>query len=81
MPHPQDVVLGGVEYTVVPGTWKKRNAPATDLPKDVKRLTLGPFTRGQRQALDSPLSTVDSRLSTRGWDSPGVGPCFDGQIK
>ncbi|MFN8593865.1 MAG: hypothetical protein U0031_20585, partial [Thermomicrobiales bacterium] len=76
MPLLQDIVLNGVPYSVVPGTWKKRNAPAAggDLPRDVKRLSLGPFGRGQRQAIDTK-----SPRGSAGWDSVGVGSCFDGQ--
>jgi hypothetical protein len=81
MPLPNDITLNGADYAVVPGGYRKRNAPATAAtnPRDVRRLTLGPFTRGQRQALDFRLSTSDSRLVTAGWDSVGVPPCFDGQ--
>ena len=57
------------------------DATAATNPRDVRRLTLGPFGRGQRQALDVRLSTSDSRLVTAGWDSVGVAPCFDGQTK
>jgi hypothetical protein len=83
MPLSQDITLDGLPYTVVPGSYRKSNAPAAagELPKEVKRLVLGPFARGQRQALDSSTARpLDS--STRpsaGWDSAGVGPCFDGQ--
>lgn len=81
MPLPNDVTLNGVDYALVPGGYRKRNAPATAAtnPRDVRRLTLGPFGRGQRQAFDFRLPTSDSRLVTAGWDSVGVGPCFDGQ--
>jgi hypothetical protein len=81
MPLSQDISLDGLPYTVVPGRYEKANAPAAsgELPKEVKRLVLGPFSRGQRQALDSRPPTSDSRLATAGWDSAGVGPCFDGQ--
>ena len=64
-----DITLNGVGYTVVPGSYKKRSALAT--PREARRLELGPFTRGQRQAIaGSPA---------QGWDSLGVGSCFDGQ--
>lgn len=81
MPLPNDIALDGIDYTLVPGGYRKRNAPATAAtnPRDVRRLTLGPFGRGQRQAVDFRLSTSDSRLVTAGWDSVGVAPCFDGQ--
>ena len=83
MPLSQDILLDGVPYTVVPGAYKKFNAAAAsgELPKEVKRLVLGPFTRGQRQALDSSTARLldSSTRPTAGWDSAGVGPCFDGQ--
>jgi hypothetical protein len=81
MPLPNDITLNEIDYTLVPGGYRKRNAPATSAvnPRDVRRLTLGSFARGQRQALDPRPPTSDSRLATAGWDSVGVAPCFDGQ--
>jgi hypothetical protein len=82
MPLPNDITLNDIDYTLVPGGYRKRNAPATPAanPRDVRRLTLGPFTRGQRQAFDARLlDSSTSRLATAGWDSVGVAPCFDGQ--
>ncbi|MDF3043438.1 MAG: hypothetical protein K0Q71_6144 [Thermomicrobiales bacterium] len=81
MPLPNDITLNDIDYTLVPGGYRKRNAPATPAanPRDVRRLTLGPFTRGQRQAFDARLLESTSRLATAGWDSVGVAPCFDGQ--
>lgn len=81
MPLPNDLTLNGVDYTVMPGSYRKRNAAASAAvnPRDVRRLTLGPFGRGQRQAFDARSPAADARLATAGWDSVGVGPCFDGQ--
>jgi hypothetical protein len=81
MPLPNDITLNGIDYTLAPGRYRKRNAPASPAtnPRDVRRLTLGSFARGQRQALDPRPPTSDSRLATAGWDSVGVAPCFDGQ--
>ena len=75
-----DILLGGNAYNVVPGTYKKRSAPATAAvnPRDVRRLVLGPFQRGQRQALTPPLDLAAGK-PTAGWDSAGVGPACDGQ--
>jgi len=64
-----DITLNEVDYTVVPGSYKKRSA--NGLPREVQRLELGPFGLGQRQAI--------AGQPERGWDSLGVGPCFDGQ--
>ena len=76
MPLNNDVTLNGVDYTIVPGSYRKRNAATTAAvnPRDVRRLTLGPFGRGQRQALREGADDAGA-----GWDSVGVGPCFDGQ--
>jgi hypothetical protein len=81
MALPNDITLNGVGYALVPDGYRKRNAPATAAvnPRDVRRLTLGPFGRGQRQAVDSRSPAADSRLAAAGWDSVGVAPCFDGQ--
>jgi hypothetical protein len=79
MAQTSDVVLNGVSYQVVPGSYRKRNAPATAAvaPRDVRRLLLGPFSKGQRQAFDGGGSRQSSVVSA-GWDSAGVGPAFDG---
>ena len=71
MPLPNDITLDGVDYALVPGGYRKRNAPATAAtnPRDVRRLTLGPFGRGQRQAL--ARSTFDFRLTRH--SSPPAG--------
>ncbi|MGH2617565.1 MAG: hypothetical protein ACRDJC_20210, partial [Thermomicrobiales bacterium] len=81
MPLSNDITLDGVDYTVFPGSYRKRNAPATAAvnPRDVRRLTLGPFGRGQRQAFDSLPPSASRLPSSAGWDSVGVAPCFDGQ--
>lgn len=64
-----DITLNGIDFAVVPGSYKKRAADS--LPREVRRLDLGPFTHGQQQAIaDDPR---------RGWASLAVGPCFDGQ--
>ena len=81
MPLPNDITLNDIDYTLVPGGYRKRNASATPTanPRDVRRLTLGPFTRGQRQALDSLPPSASRLPPSAGWDSVGVAPCFDGQ--
>lgn len=73
MPLTNDILLNGLAYSVVPGSYRKRNAPATAAvnPRDVRRIELGPFRGGQRQALDEQDGA--------GWDSSAVGPAFDGQ--
>lgn len=65
-----DIVLNGAGYAVVEGTYRKQSALPV-LSKEAGRVRLGPFAGGQRQAV---LGS-----SGRGWDSPGVGPCLDGQ--
>jgi hypothetical protein len=74
MPPTHDITLNGVAYTVVPGSYRKRNAPAAAAvnPRDVRRITLGPFGGGQRQA-------VQRAGSDAGWDSVGVAPCYNSQ--
>ena len=81
MPLPNDITLDGVDYALLPGGYRKRNAPATAAtnPRDVRRLTLGPFARGQRQAIQPDTRNPSPVTPTAGWDSVGVAPCFDGQ--
>lgn len=64
-----DITLNGVGYAVVPGSYRKRSAvgPA----RETRRLEIGPFGAGQRQALAAG--------ERQGWESLGVGPCFDEQ--
>jgi hypothetical protein len=64
-----DITLNAIDYSLVPGSYRKRSAIA--VPREVRRLELGPFALGQRQAI--------AERPQQGWDSVGVGPCFDGQ--
>jgi hypothetical protein len=77
-----DITLAGVAYTVVPGAYRKRGAPATPatLPRDVHRLVLRDFAAGLTQAI-ARHPTPDTRHPSLGWapEIAQVGPCFDGQ--
>jgi hypothetical protein len=71
-----DITLNNTGYTVVPGNYRKRSA-AVAVERAVRRLEVGPFGAGQRQAISSvprPPSSVPIA-----WDGLAVGPCFDGQ--
>lgn len=69
MPLGHDIALNGAGYTVLPGSYQKRSA--TPGAAETRRLSLGPFGGGQRQALVT--------REPQGWDTPGIGPVFEGQ--
>lgn len=75
MTQANDITLNNTGYTLVPGSYRKRSAAAGggELPREARRLELGPFGSGQRRAIAGAKSTG------QGWDSLGVGPVFDGQ--
>ena len=85
MPLTNDIVLNGVAYSVVPGAYRKLAGDADPAPVEGagsgatarRRLTLGPFGAGQRQAFLPPDQLAAGR-AVAGWDSLGVGPVFDG---
>ena len=70
-----DVELNGVQYNVVPGTYKKslRKPQAVSRPpaRRIGQAIFGPFQRGVLQASDED--------EERGWSSLTVGPVFDGE--
>jgi hypothetical protein len=69
-----DITLNGVGYTVVPGSYRKRSA--VSVPREVRRLEVGPFGAGQRRAFGTE---GDRESDGDAWDGLAVGPCFDGQ--
>lgn len=72
MPSPNDITLNSVGYTVVPGSYRKRSATkASAASRETRRLEIGPFGAGQRQAIAAG--------ARQGWESLAAGPYFDGQ--
>jgi hypothetical protein len=67
----QDAVLGDVQLSIVPGTYRKRNKES-GRGGVTERLVINRF-EGQRVAVQG-----DGDLADRGWDGVGVGPVFDG---
>ncbi len=67
----QDAVLGDVQLSIVPGTYRKRNKES-GRGAVTERLVINRFA-GQRVAVQA-----DGDLAERGWDGVGVGPVFDG---
>ena len=76
MAQVQDITLGGLDLTVLPGGYGKRNRRTGGRPAAFERLTIDTFS-GQRQA----FGAADRRLLAAdfAWDGLGVGPVFDGQ--
>ena len=76
MAQVQDIILGGLNLTVLPGGYGKRNKRTGGRPASFERLRIDTFT-GQRQA----FGAADRRLvaADYAWDGLGVGPAFDGQ--
>src|SRR3954452_9264860 len=75
MPLTQDIELNGVQYNVVPGSYKKllRKPLAVSKPpaRKIGTTIFGPFERGVLQA--------SSEDDERGWSSLTGGPVFDGE--
>ena len=67
----QDAVLGDVQLTILPGTYRKRNKES-GRGAVTERLVINRF-EGQRVAMQA-----DGDLANRAWDGVGVGPVFDG---
>src|SRR5690606_20561658 len=67
----QDAVLGDVQLSIVPGTYRKRNKES-GRGGVTERLVIDRFA-GQRVAVQAAGDLAD-----RGWDGVGVGPAFDG---
>ena len=76
MAQVQDIILGGLNLTVLPGGYGKRNKRTGGRPASFERLRIDTFS-GQRQA----FGAADRRLLAAdfAWDGLGVGPVFDGQ--
>ena len=69
MPQVADIVLDGVAYMLVPGSYRRGSA---GLPEGRSgRVVISDFVGGQRRALQLERDTS--------WDSPGVGPALFGQ--
>lgn len=69
MPQVADIVLDGVAYMLVPGSYRRG---AAGLPEGRSgRVVISDFVGGQRRALQLERDTS--------WDSPGVGPALFGQ--
>lgn len=64
-----DIILGGIQYGVVPGSYEKRNRRAGAKAAGWERITIDRFD-GQHEPYGENLA--------RGWDSVGVGPVWDG---
>src|SRR5687767_245754 len=71
-----DILLNGVDYNVVPGSYKKglrkRLSPSKPAARTITRTELGPFSGGLGQAV------VAGTAATSGWEGITVGPAFDG---
>ena len=68
---PHDAVLGDVQLSIVPGSYRKRNK-RSGRGAVTERVTIDRF-HGQRQARQAPGGEA-----AYGWDGVGVGPVFDG---
>ncbi|MEZ4565219.1 MAG: hypothetical protein R2853_21065 [Thermomicrobiales bacterium] len=67
----QDAILGEVQLSIVPGTYRKRNKES-GRGGVTERLVINRFA-GQRNATQG-----EGELADRSWDGVGVGPVFDG---
>ena len=68
----QDAVLGDMQLTIVPGSYRKRNKGA-GRGAVTERLRIDRFA-GQHAAVQA-----GGALGAQGWDGLGVGPVFDGE--